>query len=107
MRTIAEIAQENFGVSTRDEAWKLLSYAFRDYDPPRTTPTHLPIPYFAENCPEQPPLDEIQKASKENILHSSIGLFTVFRVRDMVIKMGAAQQIVEVSSKMKDTIQFN
>lgn len=100
MRTIAEIAQENFGVSTRSEAWKHLSRALRDYDPPRTTPTRLSIPYFAENCPEVPPLHEIQKARKESILNYKIGRNEVFRTQDMVFKIGAAQEIIEVSNRM-------
>ncbi|KAF1360486.1 hypothetical protein EJ07DRAFT_154933 [Lizonia empirigonia] len=100
MRTIAEIAQEHFGVSTWGEADELLVRAMKDYDPPRTTPTHLSIPYIADNCPEEPPPDEIQKACIENTLHARLRMNYVFRVRDMVYKIGAAQQIIEEAENL-------
>jgi hypothetical protein len=105
MRNIAKIAQENFGVSTRNEAHKLQTLGMCEPDPPRTTPTHLSIPYTADNCPELPSDHEFEEAMNKNILHKKMGMNYVFRIQDMVVKIGAAQQIIEVSSAMNNAIE--
>jgi hypothetical protein len=105
MRNIAEIAQETFGVSTRNEADKLQTLAMLEPDPLRTTPTHLSIPYTTDTFPKLPPDHEFQEALNKNILHERISMNYVFRIQDMVVKIGAAQQIIKVSSSMNNTIE--
>ncbi|EUC46588.1 hypothetical protein COCMIDRAFT_25417 [Bipolaris oryzae ATCC 44560] len=100
MRSIASIAQEHFGISTYGEALKLELLALKENDPPRTTPTHLSIPYTADNCPEDPPQDEFQKAVTENTLHAAVHMNYVFRVRDQVFKVGDEQQIIEEAENL-------
>lgn len=99
MRKIKEIYQEEFGVSTWHEAFTSDRRTIDGNEPPRTTPFHLSIPYTSDDCPDELPAEELQKAFEENTLHAKIRMNYVFRVRNMVYKIGSAQQIIEVSSQ--------
>lgn len=97
MRTIAEIAQEHFGVSTRAEACKVLNAAFEGADPPGTTTTYLTLPYKAENLPELPTTIEWSAGFKEARISHITGQNIVCRVGSFVCKIGPRGDIIEVS----------
>ena len=99
MRKVAEILQTEYGATTWLEAIKASMKTMRENPPPRTTSWHISLPYASDDCPDEPPAEELQKAYEENTLHARIRQNYVFRIQNMVYKLGPAQQIIEVSSQ--------
>lgn len=103
MRTIAEIGQEYFGVSTAKEINAIFDQTIcHEPEPPRTTPFHLSLPYTAANHPEAPPESELREALENNKLNKKNGLRLVYRVRDLVIKINTPQETTEVSRRLNN-----
>jgi hypothetical protein len=103
LRSKGQVIQEDWKAADDHTAWlkkyeRRLAPAPADLKTWTTLKSHtLTIFYQARSSPPIPSMKEIHDTSAENRLHTNIGLHTVCKIGDTVVKCSASPNVIEVS----------